>query len=83
MNQNDSKGAKGKCYACAPETSASSCSNIKRKKQLRKNGFFWIKTKCMPEAARVFCDFENGDSNFYQYVGNFADKPNPISVKSI
>lgn len=32
----------------------------------------------MPEAARVFCDFENADSNFYQYVGNFADKPNPI-----
>jgi len=32
----------------------------------------------MPEAARVFCDFENADSNFYQYVGNFADKPNAI-----
>jgi len=63
----DGKGgeAKGKCYACSPETAALACVYVKKKNPARLNGFFWIKTKCMPAAARVFCDFEEADSNFY------------------
>lgn len=57
--------AKGKCYACSAETSALACTYVKKKNPNRMNGFFWIKTKCMPEPARVFCDFEEADSNFY------------------
>jgi hypothetical protein len=47
------------------ETAALACTYVKKKNPARLNGFFWIKTKCMPAAARVFCDFEEADSNFY------------------
>ena len=45
---------------------------------MRKNGFFWIKTKCMPEPTRVYCDFDDGEGNFYLYQGNMADKVSSI-----
>ena len=36
---------------------------------MKRNGFYWVKTKCMPEAARVYCDFDNNLPNFYLYKG--------------
>ena len=66
--------AGGKCYACSPETSALNCHYIKKKTPLRLNGYFWIKTKCMPSAERVYCDFTTGDGNFYIYYGNLRGK---------
>ena len=59
--------AKGSCYSCSKDTSSLGCYYIKKKYPMRQNGFFWIKTKCMPEPARVFCDFTNGEGNFYLY----------------
>jgi len=37
----------------------------------------------MPTPQRVYCDFSNGDGNFYQYIGNLMDNPNPIKFKGI
>jgi len=27
----------------------------------------------MPTPQRVYCDFSDGDGNFYQYIGNLMD----------
>ena len=59
------------------------CVYIKKNNPDRLNGYFWVKTKCMPGPARVYCDFDEADGNFYQYVGNLADKPNGIDFKTI
>ncbi len=32
----------------------------------------------MPQAYRVYCDFDNYDSNFYLYFGNFKNKKQAI-----
>ena len=37
----------------------------------------------MPEAQRVYCDFESGDGNFYIYEGNLADKSVKLDANSL
>jgi hypothetical protein len=66
--------ATGACYGCSQETAALNCFRIQKKNPLRQNGYFWVKTKCMPEPTRVLCDFKTGDTNLYHYVGNKKDK---------
>ena len=78
--KSEGQPAGGKCYACSPETSALSCHYIKKKTPLRQNGYFWIKTKCMPQAERVYCDYATASGNFYIYVGNLRDKVHIIII---
>jgi hypothetical protein len=37
----------------------------------------------MPGPARVYCDFTEGDGNFYQYIGNLAEKPTGVDFKTV
>jgi len=45
-------------YASSPKSPASSCGHIREHEPLKRNGYYWVKIKCMPEPERVFCDFD-------------------------
>ncbi len=36
----------------------------------KKSGFFWIKSDCMPNPLRLFCDMTNDQQTFY-YIGKY------------
>lgn len=61
-------------YASSPKNPASSCAHIRNHEPLKRNGYYWIKMKCMPEPARVYCDFDTNFPNFYLYKGHPRDK---------
>ena len=60
---------KEETYGNSPKKPAVSCFKIREKQPLKKNGYFWVKMPCMPESARVYCDFEDNFPNFYLYKG--------------
>jgi len=61
-------------FAASADTHATDCEKIKEFASYKRNGFYWVKTKCMPKPERVFCDFLDNESNFYVYKGWKADK---------
>ncbi len=34
----------------------------------KKSGYFWIKTLCMPEVERMFCDFSINNGQGYLWI---------------
>jgi hypothetical protein len=61
-------------YASSKDKAAKDCQEIKKRFPFKRNGFYWVNTKCMPDALRVYCDFTDNDGNFYAYIGFPADK---------
>jgi hypothetical protein len=61
-------------FAASPDTHATDCHKIKEYADYKRNGFYWVKTKCMPKPERVYCDFKDNFPNFYVYKGWHADK---------
>jgi hypothetical protein len=61
-------------YAATPKNAASGCALIRKRFPFKKNGYYWIKAKCMPEPLRVYCDFTDYNPNFYVLIGFHANK---------
>ena len=53
---------------------ALNCQKVKEFADYKRNGYYWIKNKCMPKPERVYCDMESNFPNFYLYKGWRRDK---------
>jgi len=65
-------------YAGTPEKAALNCQKIKEYADYKRNGYYWVQTKCMPKPERVYCDMEDNYPNFYHYDGWHRDKQNEL-----
>lgn len=77
-------------YSSSPKNPASNCESIRQHEPLKRNGYYWVKMPCMPEPARVYCDFDNNYPNFYLYKGYPYEKKqimentdNPEGIRKI
>ena len=46
-----------------------SWDEIKKKYSEKRNGFYFLKNKCMKNALRVYCDFNSENKVLYYYNG--------------
>jgi len=73
-NSESSAARTNEGYADSSANPAFDCSKIRAAAPYKKNGFYWLKTKCMPKALRVYCDFDKNNPNFYAYHGFTREK---------
>ena len=78
MAPSDNQDLEIKCVGCSFESYATSCGHIRAMFPFRSNGFYWIKTACMSEPLKVYCDYEFSNGNFYYYKGVLADKSDNV-----
>jgi hypothetical protein len=64
-----------------PKHPASECSEIIKASPGKRNGFYWIKTECMKNPLKLYCDFQSGQ-NFYLAVNNNLglERPSYLSL---
>jgi len=68
-----------KCYGCDKEQFVESCVHLLRMDPKKASGYYYVKTPCMPEVKRVYCDMGEGQGNFYLFHGNL-DTPSSLNV---
>ena len=47
----------------------------------KNSGYYYVKTPCMPDVKRVYCDMGEGRGNFYLFHGDL-DTPTPLNIES-